>query len=67
MAEDRYVLVGEAARLLEITPNGVRLLAWQGKLTAERVGRIRIFLRSDVQRLAVARSAKKKAKGKGDD
>jgi excisionase family DNA binding protein len=46
------VMVGEAARMLGISPNHVRYLERTGQLTARRVGTYRIFNRQEVQQLA---------------
>lgn len=51
------VLVGEAAKILGKSPDTVRRLERLGTLTATRVGGMRQFRRSDVERLAKAREA----------
>ena len=52
----RYILTKEAAQLLGLTPNGVRTMAQRGELPAERVGNVRLFDRTVVQRVARARA-----------
>lgn len=54
------VTVSEAAQILGLSPDMVRLLDRQGKLTAVRLGnRYRVFVRSDVEKLRVARAVHK--------
>ena len=52
----RFILTAEAARLLGLTPNSVRVMARRGVLPAERVGTIRLFDRGLIERLARARA-----------
>lgn len=49
------ILVGEAARILSVSPNHVRYLERTGQLRARRVGTYRVFTRQDVEALAVER------------
>jgi excisionase family DNA binding protein len=51
-----YILTAEAATLLGLTPNSVRLMARRGELPALRVGTVRLFDRRVVQRLAQVRA-----------
>lgn len=52
--------VSEAAQILGLSADMVRLLDREGKLTAVRLGnRYRVFVRSDVERLRVARASRK--------
>lgn len=52
------ILIGEAARILTVSPNHVRYLERTGQLRARRIGHVRIFLRAEVQRLADERYRK---------
>jgi excisionase family DNA binding protein len=51
---DLYLSVADAARILGITPQTVRLMIRTGKLqvTARTVGGIQLFRREEVERLA---------------
>ena len=51
-----FVLTKEAARLLDVTPNTVRVLARKGTLATERVGSVQLFDRGVVERLAQQRA-----------
>lgn len=54
----RYMLTAEAARVLGITPNAVRLMESRGVLPAERTDSgVRLFDRQVVKRIARARKA----------
>jgi DNA-binding transcriptional MerR regulator len=56
----QYVLCAEAARLLQLTPNSVRVLARQGKLPAALVvDGVRLFDRRRVERLARTRAQRR--------
>ena len=51
-----FILVAEAARLLGMTPAGVREMEKRGDLPAQRTGdRVRLFDRAVVKRVARAR------------
>jgi excisionase family DNA binding protein len=52
------VMVGEAARILNLSPNHVRYLVRTGQLKARRVGPYRIFDRREVEQLADERYRK---------
>jgi excisionase family DNA binding protein len=52
------VMVGEAARILNISPNHVRYLERTGQLRARRVGSYRVFNRKEVEQLAEERYRK---------
>jgi excisionase family DNA binding protein len=52
------MMVGEAARILGISPNHVRYLERTGQLKARRVGSYRIFDRKEVEQLAAERYRK---------
>ena len=52
------VMVGEAARILNISSNHVRYLERTGQLRARRVGMYRIFVRKEVEQLAAERYRK---------
>lgn len=60
------VTVSEAAQILGLSADMVRLLDKQGKLQAVRLGnRYRVFVRSHVEQLRIARAARKaKARGR---
>jgi DNA-binding transcriptional MerR regulator len=45
-------LVGEAARILKISPNHVRYLERTGQLPCRRIGIVRVFDRAAVEKLA---------------
>jgi DNA-binding transcriptional MerR regulator len=51
-------MVGEAARILQLSPNHVRYLERTGQLKARRVGAYRIFDRREVEQLAEERYRK---------
>lgn len=55
----------DAARILSITPDMVRLLARQGRLRAavRTIRGVRLFRRADVQELAETRAARTPRKG----
>jgi len=46
------ILVGEAARILNCSTNHVRYLERTGQVRARRIGNVRVFLRTEVQRVA---------------
>ena len=50
------VAVGEAARLLGVSPARVRQLEREGRLSSRRISGWRAFARSDVEELAVERA-----------
>jgi excisionase family DNA binding protein len=57
------VTTSEAARLLRVSESLVRQLERNGHLPATRTGTgMRIFIRSDVERLAVAREAQRRGR-----
>lgn len=61
---------GEAARLLKLSPDMVRWLEREGRLPAQRTTNgVRLFRRSDVERLAAerAQAADKGGQGSGSD
>lgn len=49
------ILVGEAAKILQVTDNMVRYLERTGQLPARRIGHVRVFERDVVERLALER------------
>lgn len=49
------VLTGEAARLLDVSPDMVRYLERTGQLRASRIGHVRTFAREDVEALRLER------------
>jgi excisionase family DNA binding protein len=49
------ILVGEAARILNVSEDMVRYLDRTGRLPARRVGHIRVFEQADVEQLAIER------------
>ena len=54
-----YLTPGDAAPLLGLTPAGVRFAADQGRLKVAAMtagGKLRLFLRADVERFAKARA-----------
>ena len=56
--ESPFVLVGEAAHILHLSPDMVRYLERTGRLPALKTGRgVRLFERGAVLRLAAARKA----------
>lgn len=57
MASRDLVFTSEAARLLEVSPETVRLWERAGKLTALRVsGGVRLFERSEIEKVARERA-----------
>jgi excisionase family DNA binding protein len=53
---DALLSTNDASKILQLTPESVRLLERSGKLPATRsAGGIRLFKREDVERLATAR------------
>lgn len=57
------LLTGDVARILEVSPDTVRLWERQGRLPALRTVRgVRLFDRRDVERLATERRAMEHAK-----
>lgn len=52
------VLVGEAAKILNISHSHVRYLERTGQLRARRIGHFRIFDRAEVEQLATERYRK---------
>ena len=60
MMKSRYVTVGEAARILELSPQYVRRLCNRGELSYERMSSLpkshRRLLREDVERYRAERS-----------
>lgn len=58
----KYMLTSEAARLIGVTPAGVRAMERRGDLPAERTGQgVRLFERAVVQRVARARRNQRQA------
>ncbi len=56
MMTKNLVFSAEAGRLLDVTPNTIRVLARRGHLpTALQIGDVRLFDREQVLRLAVQR------------
>jgi DNA-binding transcriptional MerR regulator len=53
--EPLEILIGDAARILAISPNHVRYLERTGQLRARRIGHIRVFVRAEVEALAADR------------
>jgi len=49
------ILTGEAAKLLNCSPNHVRYLERTGQLRARRVGYLRLYNREEVEQLAAER------------
>jgi excisionase family DNA binding protein len=60
-ANVNYILTAEAARLIGVTPNSVRIMERRGELPAERVGSVRLFDRTVVERLARARAQRQRS------
>jgi DNA-binding transcriptional MerR regulator len=56
--DNESLLTGGAARVLGCSPDNVRHLEKTGRLVAERVNGVRIFRRSDVERLKSERKAR---------
>ena len=56
--KDKFLTSADASKVLGITPAAVRLIVIQGRLrvSAETEGGIRLFRRSDVERLAKRRA-----------
>jgi hypothetical protein len=52
------IMTGEAARILNISPNHVRYLEHTGQLRCRRVGHCRVFVRQEVEQLAAERYRK---------
>lgn len=52
------ILIGEAARILSLSPNHVRYLERTGQLRCRRIGNIRVFNREEVEQLADERYRK---------
>ena len=59
----KYVLTSEAARLLNRTPDAIRAMERSGRLSAVRVGHVRLFPRREVERLAAEREKRPAAPG----
>ena len=58
----KYMLTAEAARMVGVTPNGLRAMERRGELRAERTGDgVRLFDRTIVQRIARARAQHRRA------
>jgi excisionase family DNA binding protein len=56
---DEYLTTGDAARVLRVDPATVRMYERAGRLPALRTpGGLRLFARSDVERLAHEREAR---------
>ena len=53
MLSDRYITITEAALLLSVNRVTIRRWVKQGRLRAERIGKIKLTLRADI--LAIAR------------
>lgn len=51
----QQILVGEAARILQVSVDMVRYLDRTGQLPARRIGHVRVFERAAVERLALER------------
>ena len=49
------ILIGEASRILACSAQHVRYLERTGQLRARRIGRIRVFLKAEVEQLAAER------------
>ncbi len=57
----KYLLTAEAARVIGITPNGVRVMERRGELPAERTeSGVRLFDRTVVQRVARERERERR-------
>jgi hypothetical protein len=52
------LLTHEVARLLNLTPDSVRVMARTGRLRNERIGHIRVFSRREVERVLAERKAR---------
>ena len=62
MASDQLLLTRDAARILDITPHGVRAMTQRGVLQCERTpSGDRIFRRGDVEKLARERQAQRRS------
>ena len=60
----KYVSTNEAARLLDLVPDSIRVMARQGRLdVAIETSAGRLYLRSDVERLAAERQRRTKQVG----
>ena len=59
-----YLTVGDAARVLGVSPAAVRLMTQRGELetTAETEGGVRLFARPDVERVRRQREQRKAAR-----
>ena len=57
-AQNLFMLTHQVAAFLGLTPDTVRAMERQGKLTAVRVGRVRLFKRGEVERLAEQRATR---------
>ena len=55
LPQENLLLSGEAARILECSVPLVQYLERIGRLRATRIGRLRVFVRGDVERLAAKR------------
>jgi DNA-binding transcriptional MerR regulator len=63
MTNRSHCLAADAAKILAVTPATVRLMEARGELPAERTeSGVRIFKRTDVERLAAARQVAKHAR-----
>jgi DNA-binding transcriptional MerR regulator len=61
----QQMLTSEAARLIGISPDGLRAMERRGELAAERTeSGVRLFDRDVVQRVASARAQLRKAGGR---
>jgi DNA-binding transcriptional MerR regulator len=61
MAPDQLLLTRDAARILGITPHGVRAMTQRGALQCERTpSGDRIFKRADVEKLARERQEQRR-------
>ena len=59
-APDDLMMAADAGRILRLSVDMVRLLARDGRLLfTSTVGGVRLFRRADVERLALARQAKR--------
>ena len=59
-APDDLMMAADAGRILRVSVDMVRLLARDGRLPfTSTVGGVRLFRRADVERLALARQAKR--------
>jgi DNA-binding transcriptional MerR regulator len=60
MARDNdYLFTGGVAKVLECSSDNVRYLERTGQLSAERINGVRLFRRSDVERLQGERKARR--------